>query len=418
MFTTCAQIFTFGVYQALYEEMAKEPNTPFSGGSAATISLIGTLAVSLMSLGGPLAMAWSKLYSPQIVITVGGFIFGVGYILASFSRSLWQFALTQGVLAGIGTSLAYVPTMAVAPTWFNKRRALAMGIIISGSGVGGMVWPPLLRALITNLGVRNTLRISACITVVIMPVAGLALKWEPSIERQIRVQTGSSRGLLRWTRVPLLNWQVASSRRFIVQALGSFLQSAAYSTPLFLFAAYARSLGYSDNTAANFITLSNASNFVSRIGIGWAADRFGRLNALFVTTLLTAIAIFAFWLPSAFLDTASATKAKDVLFIFFVIFYGSFASTYISLFPASLIELFGVQNYTSINGALYLIRGIGALIGTPLTGLLIPKTSSLVSSHSYERAALTCGVLLFAASVASFWLRIEAALGSAWRWKA
>jgi MFS family permease len=186
MFTTCAQIFTFGVYQALHEEMAKEPNTPFSGGSSATISL--------MSLGGPLAMAWSKLYSPQVVITAGGFIFGVGYILASFSRSLWQFALTQGVLAGIGTSLAYVPTMAVAPTWFNKRRALAMGIIISGSGVGGMVWPPLLRALITHLGVRNTLRISAWITIVIMPVAGLALKWEPSLERQVRVQTGSLRG--------------------------------------------------------------------------------------------------------------------------------------------------------------------------------------------------------------------------------
>jgi MFS family permease len=417
MFTTCGQIFTFGVYQALYETMAKEQDTPFTGNSSAKISLIGTLGIALMSLGGPLAMAWSKVYSPRLVIIAGSITFGIGYILASFSKTLWQFAITQGILCGIGTCLSYVPTMAVAPTWFNKHRALAMGIIISGSGVGGMIWPPVLRALITKVGVQYTLRISACITILITPLAGWVLKWEPTIERQVQIQTQGSSRSRRWTNTPLVNWQVASSRRFIVQAVGSFLQSAAYSTPLFYLAAFARSLGYSENTAANFITLSNAANFASRIVIGWAADRFGRLNALFVTTLLTAVAIFTFWLPSAVVDPTSGSKA-NILFIVFVVFYGCFASTYISLFPASLIELFGVQHYTSINGALYLVRGIGALLGIPLTGLLIPTSSGLVSANNYDRAALTCGVLLFTASIASLWLRIEVSIGSRWHWKA
>jgi MFS family permease len=418
MFTTCAQVFTYGVYQALYEEMAKEPDTPFTGSSSALISLIGTLAVSLMSMGGPFAMIWSKLYSPSLVIVGGGVIFGIAYILASFGKQLWQFTITQGLLLGIGTCLSYVPTMAVAPTWFNKRRGLALGIIISGSGVGGMIWPPILRALITHIGVRNTLRVSGCLTIFIMALAGNALKWEPNFAEQLRIQNAGVNRRSGWIRVPLVNWQVARSRKFMVQALGSFLQSAGYSTPLFFFAAYARSLGYSDNNAANFITLSNASNFVSRIILGWAADRYGRLNALFATTLLSTVAIFTFWLPSTFLGMVVSSTAANVLFIFFVISYGSFASTYISLFPASLIELFGMQNYTSVNGALYLIRGIGALLGTPLTGLLIPRNSALASSYSYERAVIACGVLLFAASVASFWLRIEATIGSSWKWKA
>ncbi|GFG08442.1 hypothetical protein IFM61392_05370 [Aspergillus lentulus] len=382
MFTTCAFIFAFGVYQALYEEMAQEAHSPFVGQSTARIGLIGTLAIALMSMGGPLAMSCAKLWSPQAVIVAGGWVFGIAYILASFSQRLWHFELTQGVLLGIGTSMAYVPTMSVAPTWFDQRRGLAMGIIISGSGVGGMVWPPALRALITHLGFRNALRISGCISLTLVSAAGYILRWEPKFQEQLR-------------------------------ALGCFLQSAGYSTPLFFYAAYARTLGYSAATADNFITVSNASNFVCRILIGYGADKLGRLNALAFTTLFSTIAVFAFWLPSMFQQSSA-----DALFIVFTILYGSFASAYISLFPASLIELFGVQHFTSVNGVLYLIRGMGALIGTPLTGMLIPQPTALVSSIVYERAGIVCGVLLFAATLACFCVRIEATLGEHGRWKA
>jgi hypothetical protein len=65
MFTTCAFTFAVGVYQALYEEMAQEAHSPFVGQSTARIGLIGTLAVALMSMGGPLAMCWAKLRSPR-----------------------------------------------------------------------------------------------------------------------------------------------------------------------------------------------------------------------------------------------------------------------------------------------------------------------------------------------------------------
>ncbi|KAF9886784.1 hypothetical protein FE257_011161 [Aspergillus nanangensis] len=420
MFTTCAFVFTYGVYQSLYEEMAKDPTTttPFTGASTAQIGLIGTLAIAIMSMGGPFAMLWSKLYSPQLVIIAGGWICGLALILASFGRHLWHFTLTQGVLLGVGTCLAYVPTMSVAPPWFDKRRGLAMGVIIGGTGIGGMVWPPALRAMITHLGFRNALRITGCVALVGVSAAGYTLRWEPRFQDQVRLQMrGHSRSSWGWMKVPLVNWRVARSRRFVSHALGCFLQSAGYSTPLFFYVAYARALGYSNATAANFLTVNNAANFVSRIVIGWCADRYGRINALVVTTLLSAVSVLALWLPSTFYPGSVSGAGAEGLFIVFTILYGTFASAYISLFPASLIELFGVQNFTSVNGALYLIRGIGAF-GTPLTGLLIPQSTALSSPGVYERASITVGVLLFAASVACFWVRIEATLGAAWKWKA
>ena len=121
---------------------------------------------------------------------------------------------------------------------------------------------------------------------------------------------------------------------------------------------------------------------------------------------------------STFCDRASCNTEADTLFIIFTILYGAFASAYISLFPASLIELFGVQHFTSVNGALSLIRGIGALLGTPLTGLLIPQAAALTSPTIYMHAAVTVGVLMFVAGVATFWARLEATIGSKRKWKA
>ncbi|PYI26064.1 MFS general substrate transporter [Aspergillus indologenus CBS 114.80] len=420
MLTTNALIFSAGVYQALYEEMASEPNNPFTGASSALIGLIGTLSIGLMSLTGPFVMMWIKLYRPQTVVAVAGVIFGVAYILASVSRTLWQFALTQGVLVGISVSMSYIPATTTAPTWFNERRSLAMGIIISGSAVGGMLWPSILTAMIHHLGFRNALRVSGSICALAILLVSPAVKWEPSFNEQIlgerdalRQRAGGSpaRALLQ---PPRLNRRLTRTRGFLLQAAGCMLQSAAYSTPLIYYAAFGRALGYSATTAANFITISNAANAVARVALGYAADRYGRLNLLFATTFLSAVAVAAFWVPAT---VAGATAAGKALFLVFTLLYGAFASAYIALFPASLMELFGKRDFTSVNGALYLVRGLGALLGTPLTGLLIPQSRALAAPEVYERAALVVMALLFPASFCILGVRLEMMAGKEWRWK-
>ncbi|KAL4926032.1 major facilitator superfamily domain-containing protein [Aspergillus undulatus] len=247
MFTTCAFIFSYGVYQSLYEEMAAASNTPFTGSSTALLNLVGILAIALMSMGGPFA----------------------------------------------------------------------------------------LRAMITDLGFRNALRISGCISLTLVSVAGYALRWELKFAEQVGRQTQGLRRRSGWIKAPMVNYRVARSKRFVAQTLSCFLQSAAYSTPLFFYAAYASTLGYNSTIAANFITLNNVSNFVSRIAVGYCADRYGRINALVATALPSAIAVFAFWLPSMFHDShqhhpADITKSSaDALFIVYTILYGTFASAYI-----------------------------------------------------------------------------------------
>ena len=90
-----------------------------------------------MTIGAPYASAWTKSYSPRAITLAGAVLFAVASILASFGQGLWHFHLTQGLLLGCGTCLAYIRAVTVAPGWFKERRGLAMGIVLSNTGIGG-----------------------------------------------------------------------------------------------------------------------------------------------------------------------------------------------------------------------------------------------------------------------------------------
>lgn len=191
VFTCCGLNFAFGVYQALYETLAKQCGSPFEGATPAQIDLIGTISISLMTIGAPFVVAWAKIISPQLVSLVGGLVFGLSLVLASFGTTLWHFELTQGLLLGLGTCMSYMVAVTVTPTWFTSHRGLAMGIILSGTGVGGVVWAPVLSACIEGMGFRNTLRLTGALSFGLVAAASAAMAWEPNIKAQIGVENAT-----------------------------------------------------------------------------------------------------------------------------------------------------------------------------------------------------------------------------------
>ncbi|KAF8850704.1 MFS general substrate transporter [Acephala macrosclerotiorum] len=407
-FTGCGLNFAFGVYQELYETL----DGPFKGASAAEIDLIGTLAVSLMTMGAPFASGWTKQYSPRTVTMVGGALFLIANVAASFGTQLWHFVLTQGLLLGCATCLTYIPAVTIAPGWFNARRGLAMGIILSGTGFGGVAWAPLLRYMNEQVGFRNTLRITGILAAVVNSISALALKWEPSAITRNRQEAQGGSGM----RLPRANWNIIQTQTFTAHAMGATLQATAYITPTYFFSTYARTLGYNSAAGANFIALGNACNFIGKIFLGFLAGRYGRLNALVLCTLLSSLVTLGLWLPSSSSFNKSTRRG---LFLSFTCLYGFTASAYVSLFPAALSDQFGIQNFASINGLLYMIRGIGTLVGTPVAGALIHsrKMDILGTVVSFEKAIVLVGVLLMSATVFVIWARVENALQNGWKWR-
>jgi MFS family permease len=246
-----------------------------------------------------------------------------------------------------------------------------------------------------------------------MVMAGAVLEWPAPRKAALAVENAALSRTESFFSISLVDWRLVRSRKFVAHALSSILQSAAYYTPVFFFASFARTLGYDRATAANFISLSNATNAIGKIIIGYAADRMGRLNALFLTTTISAVTALGLWLPSCLSSTQSEGRS---FFIAFTVLYGIFASAYVALFPTSLVEVFGVQNFASVNGVLYMARGMATLVGTPVAGILIHHNNYAArapghhsSARGYENASILVGSLLFSATLAVLWVRIEAA---------
>ena len=97
------------------------------------------------------------------------------------------------IFPGIGAGLAYAPSMVTVGLYFEKRRALANGISVAGSGVGNFTLPPLMRYLLDNYGLHQTLLILAGIMLNVCVCGALLRPPELSLidERDILADGGA-----------------------------------------------------------------------------------------------------------------------------------------------------------------------------------------------------------------------------------
>ena len=53
-------------------------------------------------------------------------------------------------VSGFGFGLMYLPAIVMVGFYFEKRRALATGVAVCGSGIGGFIFPPMSRYLVSE----------------------------------------------------------------------------------------------------------------------------------------------------------------------------------------------------------------------------------------------------------------------------
>jgi hypothetical protein len=279
-----------------------------------------------------------------------------------------------------------------------------MGIVSAGTGIGGLVWAPALTGCIGRIGLRNTLRLSGCLATALICASGLVLCWKPTTGPPAAADKEGSR-LRRVWQIPLPSWQIVKQRKFVAHALGAICQSAAYYTPVFFTVSYAKTLGWDETSGANLAALGNACNAIGKMGVGFVADRIGRLNAFFLTTFISALSIFAFWVASTLVS--SDQEAARALYIAFTTMYGLFASAYVSLFSPAMMELFGLEDFPRVSGVMFMLQGAAALVGTPLAGLLVHNEAISRSPKEYLSMAICVGALFTGAAFAVGWVRVE-----------
>ena len=78
----------------------------------------------------------------------GGLIACISLVLSTFVKNVPLLMLTYGFMCGFGFGMVYLPSVVIVGYYFEKRRALATGIAVCGSGVGCFAFAPLTNFLL------------------------------------------------------------------------------------------------------------------------------------------------------------------------------------------------------------------------------------------------------------------------------
>ncbi|KHJ39890.1 transporter, major facilitator family protein [Trichuris suis] len=100
-------------------------------------------------------------FGARVVIIVGSVGLSVGCILSALVNSLVAMMITFGVIGGIGAGLTYIPAVVFVGYYFERKRAIATGIAMAGSGVGAVVMPPIYAMVIEEYTWRGAMLIFA-----------------------------------------------------------------------------------------------------------------------------------------------------------------------------------------------------------------------------------------------------------------
>ncbi|XP_058119027.1 uncharacterized protein LOC131284816 [Anopheles ziemanni] len=153
--------------------------------SPSAAAWIPALCYFLYSSLGPLSSILSVKYSYRTVTIVGGTFAAVGMIITYWATSVNYLYVSYGVLVGTGAGLSFPPTVYIVTSYFVRLRGLANGLCISGSALGSIILPPVLRFLLETYGYRGACLIMGGIT---LNVWVAAIFYEPVEKHMKRVR--------------------------------------------------------------------------------------------------------------------------------------------------------------------------------------------------------------------------------------
>jgi OFA family oxalate/formate antiporter-like MFS transporter len=348
----------------------------------------GAFSLSLI-ISGFSAILMGRLtdkIGPRLVLTICGFLLGVGYLLISQVTAVWHLYILYGIVIGIAMGGSWVPLMTTVARWFSARRSLFTGIVLAGLGIGGLIGPPLASWFISTYDWRTSYAIIGGLSLVIVIIAAQFLKRDPS---QIGlVPYGADRAAEsephQHTEGLSFN-EALRSGTFWLFFFALFTFGFCLYAIMVHIAPHAIDLGISDSSAANILALIGGMGILGMILLGGAADRIGNRWGFAIGLALMAIPLFLL-IPA---------RQEWLIYLLTAIFgfgHGGFASSESPL----AARLFGLKAHGTILGTAVLGFSIGAGIGPVVTGYIFDVTSSYQLAFVCAASVAIIGIIITA----------------------
>ena len=194
--------------------------------------------------------------------------------MTSLCKQFYEFFLAQGFLLGVGICLVLMPAFVNVTYHFRASRGVAMGIIVAGSSLGGVIWPIALHRLLGEVGFGWAVRTAAFIMI---PLLGLAIFAVRRPEGFILFSRGKPD--LSFLKNPAI----------IFLSIGMFFVYLGLFSPFFYITSWTISLRLDATLAFYMISIMNSSSLFGRIVPGIVADRVGPFNVMIVIVAVSGV---------------------------------------------------------------------------------------------------------------------------------
>ncbi|KAJ5893330.1 hypothetical protein N7495_005021 [Penicillium taxi] len=364
-FNSWGIINTWGAYQTYYEQ------TILANTSSSTIAWIGSLQSFLLMLVGVITGPLFDAGYFHALLGFAAFMLPFGLMMTSISTKFWQLILAQGICVGLAAGCLFVPSVALLPQYFRRKRGLANGIAASGSSIGGVVYPIMFDQLQQKVGFAWATRAIGfiCFGTICISLGVMRIRITPKEKRSL--------------------YQLSAFKEpaFVLFSVAMFIGFLGFYNFLFYVQSYAINTGIVDkNLGFYLLSMLNAASTFGRIGPNFLADHVGPLNVLTPAVSITTILAFV-WIG------VHTTAGMIVLSIL----YGFFSGGFVSLPPVVMAYMTpDVRELGTRMGMVFAVTSIGVLIGTPIGGAILNKSGDYLGVQLFTGCCLVASSCLMA----------------------
>jgi len=295
-------------------------------------------------------------FPPRRIILPSIVVFASAYAsLSLLTPNIARFYLTYFVLGVVGNGTAQLAYTRAVLTWFQRRRGLALAIVLTGSGTGSIVIPLVTQVVIQRYGWRSGYLGLGCIALLGIPLTALLVKNRPvpAMETHPHFQSGISmasalRSLVFWTLAIMIMLEAFGSNGLISHL-----------------AAVLTERGVSAESAALALSVMGATSILGRLTTGILLDRY---FAPYIAMLMLGIAGIGIFVLTA------ATASPLALIGTALLGYGLGSEA--DVVPYMIARYFGRKHFAALYGLTWTAYAVGG------------ATGPIVVGHFYDRAGM------------------------------
>jgi MFS family permease len=349
------------------------------GWSREQISQAFSLAAITVAICSPFMGRLFDRFEPRKLIAAMMVAFGLGIAsLAWLSPHPARLYLTTVFIGIAGTGTYQLGYARIVASWFQRRLGTALSVVVAGSGIGSIFFPPLVQHSITVSGWRNTWLFLAALPLFVG--APLTFFFAPSLPaksvRKPAAMLPDSGAGLHWRRA-------LRTLSFWLIALGVCCMSLAENGVLVHLAPMLSDRGLKIEDAALIVSVLGGSSVAGRLLLGWILDFFRGSYIAACSLFLAGTGLFLLGRGQSFHATVIAAAIA-----------GLGMGCEFDLMPYLLKRYFGMHSFSTLYGLVYTVYAAAGAAAPLIFGHIYDLTGSYVRITSifsgFTAAAALC----------------------------